>query len=120
MRGGLDTAKREGVHAELWRAMAGKKDAKRFVHDFRMGETKDFTIKKYGDDEANTLARAWVHRVAHFHDQWVAMGRPRPCDWGPVVAAYVEPEWLARLEREAGGDDIAEGLRRARRVVPRN
>ncbi|CAK0827359.1 unnamed protein product, partial [Prorocentrum cordatum] len=120
LRGGLDTKKRKGVEYDVWRAKTGNDKGRKFAGDFGIGQTCDFTISRYGDEETHALAEAWVHRVAYFHDEWVAAGSPRLHTWGAVVAAYVEPEQVRDMDAPGAPPAILEGLRRLRRVVPRN
>ena len=91
-----------------------------FVEDFGIGATSDFTVTTHGDEENHALAKAWAYGVAWIHDAYVAAGRPPPHARILVLAAYVETGQMRSLDMPDAPASTLEGLRRARRVAPRN
>lgn len=96
LRGGTFTFKHTGMPYKCWRAQAGAGEPAAFATQFGFVKTSDFHISAYGDDSARVMADGWVHKVCYFFGSG-CLRAAEVIEWGPIVAAYREPEALLRL-----------------------
>ena len=118
VRGGAWTAAHRGVVADSIRGEASNADSVSFCKAYRLPQSGTFSISKFTEQHARTLASAWCHRMQFWFDLWLGRGGTLVLEFlEEDPSLYEEPLWVAELHT-LGGEVVQSRLRDIRRIIP--
>jgi hypothetical protein len=101
IRGGPWTQMAKGVVADICRAEACNVLAQGFCQHYQLPKSGSFSLAKFGESHAHSLARAWAHRFQFWFDLWIERGAHyRVLFVQGDPAKYNEPSWVADMRGE--------------------
>jgi hypothetical protein len=118
VRGGVWTAAHRGVVADSVRGEASNVDSIAFSKAYFLPQSGTFSISKFTEQHARTLAAAWCDRMQFWFRLWLGRGGTGVVEFLPEdLTLYEEPLWVLELHT-LGGDVVQMRLLDIRGIVP--
>ena len=117
VRGGRYTLEHTGRPMDTVRASARAGVATEFVRTFGLQRTSSYSLRTYGDELGEALARCWAHKMQWVLAKWVEAGLPEPSafDLAGAASSWEQPPWTAVVE-SSGHAQAQQRLSDIRRV----
>lgn len=89
--GGKWCMENRGVPYDAFRATCASPSARQMLYMYRLNLSCSFTLSKYGEELARTLADYWVAKMTHFFNIWDSHGQTKHIFTDAELNRFAEP-----------------------------